>query len=306
MNYAAKIESKNPSMKLHSSVDWFNLSEGQLQLRLPTGDHITFDEHGEEVGELLALWRDGVEEGDDTAEIGDDFKSDLIDLLMRTGSLVPDGEPLSEGLFRAAADFHGRAVRSKLSRPVSLTRGPLSVEGRGVVYNLVVALVERLGLADTPELVIACADFDDRQTFGEINRRCVSDKTPVTFVRWGREHLLIGPFVLPEGPCYECYNTRLLASSRFPKEMNAVMAAGSHKQLQPDIGFRSLIEFAVTRHLELICAGAFHLARVGFVERWNPFGLQLLEHAPLSRVPLCETCGRTHASDPMIAVRDLI
>jgi hypothetical protein len=297
----------NRRLSLHPAVVWRRVDPEQLQVRFPTGDHITIDRDAGDCERLLFEWRD-IDHAVDSAPIDGALREELTTLLVRMNALVAFGSPIEEGAFRSAADFHARAVESKLSRSMRTRRGELRIEGQGVVADTVRLLVEKLDFPEAPTMAVFCADFEDREQFEDGNRLAFETGMPITFVRWAREQLIIGPLALSRaGPCYECFMHRLAASARYPEELHANMLPDRDRLgIRCDPMFRILIEFAVGRHLELISAGALHLARAGRIERWDPFSLGVVTSANISRVPGCGVCGRANRRDPLRAVRDLI
>ena len=296
-----------PGLELHPAVNWTNTPEGYLQLRLPTGNHITVDENVDEAARVLSDLRSKATRVDEQASQPDEFESHFIDILMRLNAVRvgPSGD--LRGTFQQFADYHASVIASRLSRELELATGEIEVLGSGVIAATVKDAVTRLELVAAPKIRIVCADFEDVDLFMSENRRALEDRVPVTFIRWSREKMIVGPLVLSSnGPCYACYNRRITASAMHLDEMRAQFDVSNALAIDLDATFKSFVQFVASRHVSCIAAGAFHIARAGHVERWDPFTLSVVDVAPLSRVPRCEHCGRSKAHDPVRAVRDLI
>lgn len=294
-------------LELHPAVNWTRTPGGHLQLRLPTGNHITVDENVSEAARVLSDLRSKDRLCDANAAEPDAFEAEFIDILMRLNAVRvgPRGE--LRGTFQQFADYHAGVIASRLSRELELATGSITVLGDGNIASTIRAAIKKLELVASPEFRIVCADFEDVDLFMSENRRALSDEVPVTFLRWSREKMIVGPLVLTSnGPCYACYNRRITASAMHVDEMRAQFEGSNALAIDLDATFRSFVQFVASRHISFVAAGAFHLARAGHVERWDPFTLSVVDVAPLSRVPRCEHCGRSRAHDPVRAVRDLI
>lgn len=295
-------------MRLHPALSWLRNDSGNLQIRLPTGNHITVDEHVDIVESILNSLAGGIVEKDDVKQgKSDEIVDDLFDFLFSLNAIEIENFNGNDGTFRTYANYHGKIINSWVTRKIELADGPIRVNGEGAVAESVRNVVEGLAHENSKSIRVVCADFENTTFFQSENSKALAAEEPITFIRWSRERLILGPLMVNQsGPCYTCYLRRLLASSNYVPEMKALFKQQAGEFLQLDYTLERLLQFAIARHLELILAESFHFARVGYVERWNPFSLDLMETVRVLPVPKCEQCGNARTRDTLRAVRDLI
>ena len=81
-------------LQLHPAVNWTKTPVGHLQLRLPTGNHITVDENVSEAARVLSDLRSKDRICEANAAEPDAFEAEFIDILMRLNASSPQhGHP---------------------------------------------------------------------------------------------------------------------------------------------------------------------------------------------------------------------
>ena len=236
-------------MRLHPAIYWSKTESGFLQLRLPTGNHVTIDENVEEVEDLLNSLASGEDEKSKNTKLGE-LADDLVNILLRLNAIFIEQTNEKIGTFKDFADYHARVVNSRIPRRIDLRTGKIGVYGNGAIADVVRKVVDRLDQGNGKLLRISCADFEDASFFEGQNREALLAEEQVTFIRWSRERLIVGPPVLTKnGPCYSCYVRRLVASATHVPEMKAMFKPQNGEYLRLDFAFESMVNFAIARHL---------------------------------------------------------
>ncbi len=290
---------------MHPSVSWIELSEDEVQILLPDGNHVTVSGLVDDIVSGLEAIKKGVV---DSVELEDpSVLEELVSILesvgaIRFGEISELGSTLDE-----YADFHMFNRNKMLSKP--LPKLPLfNVKGDpgSVVFGLANKLVQDENLMfDGDELDIACADWEDYSMFRRLNAEAVKNQKPILFVRWLGDELVIGPLVYSnDSPCYECFIARRKSSVNYlPEYLASIKKNGS--QLKSDAVFESFFNYAVGRYLKFLRKGAYHLAPVGGVERWDPIRGEK-SNSIVHKIPRCDSCGLSNKNDPQVSIRDLL
>ena len=297
--------------RLNGSVTWNMIDDsGRLQLRLPDGDHITFEDDGVEIAELL----EHLAEGDKRA-LRSELSQELHALLMQRNVLVSREEAPSDWLEELAEYVLARSDRIKgPGNLVGKARAkPISIVGEGWLADIAreacaeadlnYADARQASEHDGPGFVLALSDRLAMDFFSQQNIQACERGVPIVFVWRELSQIVSGPLVIPgESACFECYRSRLRSNARHLAEFDALASYQLRRRdhLPSDLA-RGSVKAFLARQLLVIAAGAYDLFETNTIYSFDALQLQLNKH-PILRIPRCGSCG-AYRSEPMRAVR---
>ena len=298
------------SFYLHPSVAWRTLSKEKVQIFLPDGNHVTIEGDSREVEKMLNTFRAGFKSG-----IKDNFApdifSEIVKILDSVAALRFTNVSNLASTLENYSEFYAFARERMLAKPIQPIDHFDVIENTGskifeLASKVVIDQNKNSNQISRQSLSIACADWEDYKFFRTINAEFVELGMPVLFIRWVGDELILGPFVYTQdAPCYECFIARRKASVHYVEEFVASIKSEPNVKLLCDETYEAFFSFVVGRYLTFIRKGAFHLAPIGGIQRWDPIrgiGSDSLLH----KIPKCDTCGLVKRFDPLKSVRDLL
>lgn len=294
------------SLQLHADALAIPVDTDRVQLRVPDGQHLTFDQAVDDLLRAFDLLRGGTGREELEAVLGFDLAAELVDLLTTRG-LVQDGVS-DRSQFSRLLDQHlavgGRLMDGDPPRSVA-------VVGAGRVANLIRDALEAEDGADGKAydpagiLLVVASDSDDIDALLIHNARAVTDGRPITFIRWDQRRLIVGPFVVPgETACLDCAAHRQRAASLHVDELLAWRSSSKrHPRFEGGEVLDAFVTAVAIRHIRAILAGANAVAAAGAISMVDPVSLESVT-APIVRLPRCPTC-RPSEDRPRRSVRDL-
>lgn len=86
----------------------------------------------------------------------------------------------------------------------------------------------KIGDDRRPNLVVACADYEDFRSFRLINRATIAARLPAYYISIDRQIVRAGPLVIPhQTACMECFFHRVASTRRYPAEFIARAEEGN-------------------------------------------------------------------------------
>lgn len=292
------------SLQLHKDALAISVDAERMQLRVPNGQHLTFDEHSVQLFQAFELLRSGTAQPALDAILGAELAAELITLLDSRG-LVDANDQRSQ--FQRLLDQHlttgGRVVDATPPRAAALVgEGRIATLVRNAIGG---ASCNHAGASVIETLLVAMSDTDNLDEMLMINQRAIQENRPVTFIRWDQRRLIVGPFVVPgETACLDCAAHRQRAASIHIDELIAWRRAGSvHPPFEGGEILDNFVMVVAMRHISAIMAGAHAIARPGAVTMVDPVTLEIVT-APVLRLPRCPSC-RPGNDRPQRSIRDL-
>ena len=286
----------------------FPVDTERVQLRVPDGQHLTFDQSADQLFDAFELLRSGASQAALDGLLGAELAGELVGLLTSRG-LVGANDQRSQ--FQRLLDQHlttgGWLIDAAPPRAAELIG-----EGRiaGLVRDAMNADIpdrapDRTFAPASATLLVAMSDTDSLTEMLGINRRAIAENRPVTFIRWDQRRLIVGPFVVPgESACLDCAAHRQRAASIHVDELVAWRRAGStHPPFEGGAVLDHFVMAVAMRHIQAILAGAHAIARPGAVTMIDPITLETV-NAPVLRLPRCPSC-RPGSDRPQRSIRDL-
>ncbi len=288
-------------VRLNRLVNWYRVEGDRIQIVAPDGNCITIS-NAAEYAPILG----GLSTGVELMSIGDDA-DELIQLLHSMGCLLDDTEEHIGSYFEQYAQFCSKLTNSKHPHPIAPPQS-IKVTGEGCLALAAGSRhTEDVEITDDT-LVVALSDWEDRDFFDDQYRAALKVGCSILSVRWVENRLFVGPLIIRgEGPCYDCYFHRAVASTSHVPEFHAQtsqMPTSTVERLDDKV-IRSFVDYVIERQIALIMAGAFDQAAYASVERWDPYTGQV-DRGVLHKIPYCGSCGGAKVDDPVAAVRDLI
>jgi bacteriocin biosynthesis cyclodehydratase domain-containing protein len=290
-------------LRLHPDASFARIDAGRLQLRVPDGNHLTFESEADELERMLEILKVGVTPLELLRLTEKELAAELVALLENRGLICRANW---ETQFVRLLDQHisagGRVADYRL--PSSVT-----IEGEGRIASLLRTNLSHHAPASTPDkretLLLVVADFDDVDMFREANARAVGAEQAVSFVRWDQRRLLLGPFVVPgQTACLECALHRQRAACLHIDELDTWRRMSkSHPRYEGGQVLDGLVAAVADRHVTAIRRGAWEVAGPGVVSLFDPVSFEHTR-APVIRLPRCEVCRPQHLR-PHRAIRDL-
>jgi bacteriocin biosynthesis cyclodehydratase domain-containing protein len=302
---------------VHPVVSWLRIDAQRLQVRVPTGQHMTFDRHTDVIESLLT----SLKTPQTLEELHARFPaiearsfSELLQFLRFMVIVAPVRPGRVRWLLMDLMDYHARlteVARTGVPDPfvrqiVVLGEGPLARYTREVIAHEAVAAA--LGAVGSV-LRIACVEREDIALLRRANREAVEAGELVTFVYWTGSHFVVGPLVVPkQSSCFECALVRRAGASKHVDEVRALVETppeSAHPIPHFDPMLEGLVRFAVGRHVSAVTRGLFQAAQPGHVEHWDPVdGSRRVTR--VLKLPRCGVCSRHAAVRPPRAVRDFL
>ncbi|TCI93818.1 TOMM precursor leader peptide-binding protein [Tenacibaculum sp. M341] len=292
------------NLSLHPDIQWIKKEKELLQIRQPNGEHITFDNHVEDISNVLNLLQGTYTK---STPVDEDIMRQVIELLISKGFLVDSA--YSKSQFERIADLNKnkeiKYKESKLPRSVFVTgEGKLSE----ILRESLAATNIKINKANNPNsLKVVIADQDNHEFLRAENKKSVNDNQFTIFFRWTGGKFRIGPLLLPnESACLECAYQRELGSSLFPNEMNTYLntEATSFPNYEGGPVLDSLAASIIIRQIILILRGDFDLLGTSNIITIDPLTLNV-KHSSVLKLPRCKVCG-SESHSPSKNLHDLI
>ncbi|WP_281990193.1 TOMM precursor leader peptide-binding protein [Aquimarina aggregata] len=295
---------------LHPDVHWVKVDEKRIQLRQPDGEHITFDEHANDILNALKVLR--------TPSINDikvdESISEQIKEILHTRGLLIHKDNASNFQIQRLIDQHGvsggKVATGK--NPISVTimgEGKLASVSKTSLLQAEIKIIDdqdKFSISeDKLPLMIVICDQEDHDFLQKMNAKAIQNKQPILFFRWFHRSFKLGPFVVPgETACLNCAHQRELASSLFPNELLAYRSSG-RDDLPVYNGGPVLDQMAgalLTRQVLTILSGNYDLSEPSTMITVDPVLLNI-KHSPILRIPRCRVCSN-YENEPLRAIRD--
>lgn len=302
-------------LKLHPSINILELGGTNIQIRVPDGEHLSFDTRGLSLDPLFSLLKNGATL-DQALSLFDEKEKNkiahLIGGLQNRGYITNNGDYFgSSDYLLNVLDYYVQSAVRMGGNEAELKRKSVYVTGHGLIANTARSTLKKIGLLsdsrDEADLVMVGSDGSDFDMLLEENRKAIEDGQRVTFVYRVDSRLVIGPIVYPkESACFNCFTERLRSNTYFINEFESLVSQEVEADLTDENQVLSgLLQFYICHHAVFALFELFEGAAPGEVFE---FGLTTgtTKKSPVLKLPRCGTCGRGKQGEINRAVRDLL